>query len=73
MNRVIDKIETIVEEVEDGIRKLNENEIWTANSHSISMFIVSIFLLFLAIGAFLLELYFFVKFKIVWRLRSHRS
>ena len=64
---LIKLLERIMEEVEDGFGKLDEDEIWTANSHSCSMLIVSFFLLLLGIGAAFVEAYYFLKWKVVRR------
>jgi len=65
----MNKLEQIMDEVDNGIRKLDKGDIWTANSHSVSILIVSLFLLLLAIGGLFIGVYITIKWKVVKRLR----
>lgn len=64
----LDKLEEVMDEVEAGLTKLDKGDIWSVNSHPLSLFIVSMFLFHLAIAGILIDVYYALKFKIYWRL-----
>ena len=68
----LDKLEHIMDEVEAGLEKLDKADIWTANSSSWSLILVSILLFHTAVMGFFIGLYYHLKFKIYWRLKYWR-
>lgn len=68
----LDKLERIVDEVEAGLDKLDKGDIWTSNSSSASLFIVSQILFWLSILNCCIDTYYWIKRKTYWRLKFRR-
>ena len=68
----MNKLEEIMDEVEIGLAKLDKGEIWTANSHGLSLLIVSLLLFLVGLGSIFIGLYYTLKFKVYWRIKFRR-
>ena len=64
----MNRVERTMEEVEEGIRKLDAKELWISNSNPESLAILAMFLISIAILGAAIETYMFIKWRIIKRI-----
>lgn len=69
---MMNKLERIIDEIEVGLKKLDEGEYWTCNSHPLSLLGVSLCLFHLGCVGIFIDLYYSLKFKVYWRIKYRR-
>ena len=68
----LDTLGEFMDEVEEGLAKLDKHEYWSANSLALSLLIVSFFLLMLVLSCIPHNIYYTLKFKVYWRIKFRR-
>jgi len=68
----LDTLEEIMDEVEEGLERLDKPDYWTCNSHTASLLVVSFLLLMLVLTCIPHRIYYTLKFKVYWRIKFRR-